>query len=1158
MQKLTQFRGATFFFIAVFLNAFVDLGHKIVLQNTIFKLYDGPQQVILTAILNGLILLPYILLLKPAGRASDTFAKVEVMRATAITAVILCCGICIAYYAGWFWVAFGMTFLLAAQSAFYSPAKLGFIKELFGKQRLGEANGVTSALTICAILSGTFFFSILFESLFDSNITNKNQLLQHIAIIGWLLIATSVVELIVIFRLPRSTSCRPETIDVAPSPLNISQSISPIFKNKVIRLSAIGLATFWAIGQVMVAAFPAFIKEQTGIDNTILVQGILACSGLGIALGSFIAARASRDHIELSLLPLGAIGIAIGLCLLPTLSDPRLSALTFLFIGTAGGMFIVPLNALIQFHADDKQLGRTLAANNWLQNVAMCSFLVLTASFAYLSLSSKALLQLIAVVAIVGCGYTLYQLPQSFVRAVVSFCFRRRYRIFTQGIRNMPSRGGVLLLGNHVSWIDWAIIQLAMPRPVRFVMINDIYQRWYLRWIFDLFHCIPIEQGAGSRKAMDNVKAALQQGDVVCLFPEGTLSRTGHLVEFRRGYERICADLDNDIPIVPFHLHGLWGSRWSHASELVKEKSHTRSKRDIIIAFGPPLSNKITADQLKQNVFDLSIDSWTGYCDELPSLPEQWVESATRHKGQLIVDSSGIHLSGKKALLGSTLFAEELKHRLKGDNIGVALPASAGSALANMSILQLGKTLVNLNFTAGKEALQSATEQAQIQSIVTSRQFLKKLALKGIDLENIFAGCECLYLEDISAEISIAKKITYLLFIYITPASILKKLLCKKTNLDKTACILFSSGSEGSPKGVCLSHRNIAANIKQTLTVLNPQANDAMLGNLPPFHAFGLTVTQFLPLLEGIPVVFHPDPTDAFSSAKLISKHRLSILFGTSTFLRFYARNKKVHPLMLDSLRFVVSGAEKLNPKVKQDFEDKFKKPIYEGYGTTETTPVAAVNMPDQLAPKNFKVQRGNKVGSVGMPLPGTRIKIVDPETHKPLPTGEAGMIIIGGLQVMKGYLNNEEKNKQALLSLSNRQWYVTGDKGYLDEDGFLTIVDRYSRFAKIGGEMLSLSHVEQKLQSAILAQADDISADDFELLVVSIADDKKGEQLILLANAEVSGYLDTKNLEAHGLTALAKPSKVFTLASLPKLASGKADFSRAKSLANELSQQGE
>lgn len=320
------------------------------------------------------------------------------------------------------------------------------------------------------------------------------------------------------------------------------------------------------------------------------------------------------------------------------------------------------------------------------------------------------------------------------------------------------------------------------------------------------------------------------------------------------------------------------------------------------------------------------------------------------------------------------------------------------------------------------------------------------------------------------------------------------------------------------------------------------------MATLPLFHAFGLTVTTFMPLVEGIPMICHPDPTDTLKVAKAIAKHQASVLCGTSTFLRLYTRNKRVHPLMLESLRIVVAGAERLAPDVRDAFTLKFGKPIYEGYGTTETTPVASVNLPDRIDTTFWKLQVGGKPGTVGMPLPGTCFRIVDPATFDLLGSGEDGLILIGGVQVMKGYLDDPGRTAEAIVELDGQRWYKTGDKGHLDEDGFLTIVDRYSRFAKLGGEMVSLGLVEQ--------QARGVLGDEADLVAVSLPDGQKGEQIVLLTTVATTEKELREGLLAAGANPLSIPARVFVVDAVPVLGSGKPDFGNAKRLAAERSTQ--
>ncbi|CDG55459.1 conserved hypothetical protein [Halomonas sp. A3H3] len=380
----------------------------------------------------------------------------------------------------------------------------------------------------------------------------------------------------------------------------------------------------------------------------------------------------------------------------------------------------------------------------------------------------------------------------------------------------------------------------------------------------------------------------------------------------------------------------------------------------------------------------------------------------------------------------------------------------------------------------------------------------------------------------------------------ILPTWLLQRCFCHGHDADATAAILFSSGSEGEPKGVMLSHRNLMANIKQTSDVLNTQSNDVVMGSLPLFHAFGLTVTQLLPLIEGLPLVCHADPTDAPGIAGAIAKHKATIMFGTSSFLRLFIRSSKVHPLMLESLRVVVAGAEKLDENVRSSFALKFHKPIYEGYGATEIAPVASVNLPDAMGVHYQQVQRGSKAGTVGMPLPGTSFKIVDPDSFEELPTGEAGMILISGPQIMQGYLNDPNRTAKALHVIDGHRWYITGDKGFLDEDGFLTLLDRYARFAKIGGEMISLSAVETAVKAAL-------EDTDTALMAVSIPDSRKGERIVLLSETALDAKTIKATMLANGTPPMMIPSHWFTVETIPHLGSGKADFAGAKRLAKEL-----
>ncbi len=1145
MDSLYKKTGFISFIAMIFLNAFVDLGHKIIIQNTVFKVYDGNTQVILTAIINGLILLPFILLFTPSGFLADRFKKPKIMRWSAIAAVCLTLMITTAYYMGWFQFAFAMTFMMAVQSAFYSPAKYGYIREIAGKNHLVTANSWVQSTTITAILLGMFVFSVLFEkALSGLLIGSEADIIRSIAPIGWLLVLGAICELYFAYQLPELE--QPDKAEAYRwshylTGRTLYSNIKLLRADSVIWLSIVGLSVFWGVSQVVLATFPAFAKEVLAINNTIVIQGLLACSGLGIIAGSMVAGKISDNYIETALIPLGAMGMVLTLFLLPQIPSPYWLASDILAFGFFGGLFIIPLNSLIQFHAREKDLGTVLAGNNWVQNVVMLCFLTITVIFSLRGVHSQVLLNSLTVVTLIGAIYTVWKLPQSLVRYVFGAVFSSKYRINVQGLDNMPSQGGALLLGNHISWLDWAMVQIASPRPVGFVLEKKYYQRWYLSWFFDLFGVIPISS-SGSKGSLEEIKRRLKLGEVVCLFPEGAISQNGQLGEFKKGFELCVEGVEGCI--LPFYLRGLWGSRFSRSSENLQTLRQTTGlRRDIVVAFGKPLDIKSTAPAVKSAVFDLSINTWQTYTDDLPAIAHAWIDRVKQNGGADCVTDiqTNTTLSRRKALTGALLFSRRFKKYSPEQNIALLLPTSSAGLIANMGAFMSGKTVVNLNYTANIDALLSAIDKADIKTIYTSRKFIKKLSQKGVDLDTLLTQAKTVYLEDIKDSFTKIEQILTLLAGYLLPTRLLISTFGHTVDIHQPAAILFSSGSEGEPKGVVLSHKNIMGNIKQVSDVMDTRDNDVMVASLPLFHAFGLTVTGLLPLIEGVPAICHPDPTDVLNIAKGISQYQATIFCTTSTFLRLFIKNSRIHPLMLESLRIVIAGAERLNPKIRDSFSLKFSQSVYEGYGTTETTPVATVNIPDRLA-ANWSIQTGAKKGTVGLPLPGSSVRIVDPVSLESLAIGEDGLILIGGTQVMQGYLNDADKTAEVIVEIDGHRWYKTGDKGHLDKDGFLVIVDRYSRFAKIGGEMISLGAIEARINPAL--------PEDVEILSTTLPDDKKGEKVVLLYAGEIDESELKDCIANSGLNSLMMPGLVIAVEVIPKLGSGKSDFSRAKRLA--------
>ncbi len=1148
IKSLQNIKGLLPYIFVVFLNAIIDLGDKILLQNAIFKHYDGETQIILTAFVNALIIIPGILLFTPAGYYSDKFSKSLVVRYASKVALIITVLIMIAYFFGLFQISLFLTFLLAAQSAFFFPAKFGLIKEFFGKERLPEGNGLIQATTIIAILSSSLLFSYLFEKMIEGTETTIYAYLEHVWPITIILVALAALQVHLTKKIPviEQGDASLQLIKEKYLRLNyLKENLSLTFSNRVIAESIIGLGLFYGVSQVLLAIFGVHLEEVSHVTNTTIAQGIMAMAGVGIAVGALLTAKLSKNYIETGLIPVGILGIVVSIVLISNTSSTTLLGAEFFLFGVFGGFVLVVLNSLIQFRSQEHELGRVMATSNWVQNIFMLGFLLLTVIAALNHVSLKSIFTFLSIMAIIGLVYSMITLPQFLLRFIFKAIAFFRYRLTTYGVKNFPKDGPALLLGNHVSWIDWMVLSIASPRRVSFVIERTIYEKWYLKPIFKFFGLIPISSRA-SKEAFKGIQAKLNEGKIVALFPEGSITRTGHLGTFQKGFELAMKDMD--VPIIPFYIRGLWGSRFSYAN--AKQKANVRKKeRDVSVSFGTALPSHTKASELKKVIFELQIDAWSHYINTLDPLAKAWLKMAKAQGSNLaLADSTGTELGAQKFAAVVKTFAKQInKHSKNEQNIGIIMPSSAGGAIINMATLMLGKTIVNLNYTSNETSLKHAIRMANIRTIYTSKQFLVKLKAKGMDIEQSLQGVKIIFIEDIKKDIKKSDVLINWAMIKLLPASLLQKLWLTKTDIDATAAILFSSGSEGVPKGIELTHKNFMGNIKQFVYMLNFKEDEVILATLPIFHVFGLTVTMLAPLVEGVPFVAQPDPTDAVGVGKLAAKYHATLLFGTSTFFRIYTKNRKLIPLMFDSIRFVVGGAEKVSQDVRVGFRQKFGLEIHEAYGATEATPGISSNIPNKLNTQYWNVQIGHKLGTVGMPLPGSACKIVDPESLEELESGEAGMIVVGGTQVMKGYLNDPEKTDEVIFTKDGVRWYITGDKGEIDEDGFLTILDRYSRFAKIAGEMVSLGAVEEAIREIIPEEIDIVAA--------NAPDEKKGEKVILLYNGEIEQEELKKMIKDSSLNPLMHPAEYYALETMPKLGSGKTDLKMAKKIAIELSQ---
>ena len=726
-----------------------------------------------------------------------------------------------------------------------------------------------------------------------------------------------------------------------------------------------------------------------------------------------------------------------------------------------------------------------------------------------------------------------HSIREKLFRSAASVLVRIFYRVRRFGLENLP-KGGFLLLPNHMSYVDAVVLQLACPRPIRFVVHESIYQVKWLTPIFKLVQAIPIS----STRAKDALRAAADQikaGEIVCIFPEGELSRTGVLIKLRKGFELVARLAD--APVVPVWLDGLWGSIFSFERGRYFFKWPRRVPQHITIAFGKPIEPRaIDITIARQELLELG-----EFCfEQRPEIRRHLGRAAIRglKKKQFevgVIDGmDGRQVKRGDLLAASIALSRWIKRHVPDERVAVVLPPGVGAVVANIAVTLANKTPVNLNFTAGRAALESAIRNGQIAHAISAKPVMKRL----MDFpwpQNVYR------LEEMIPEMK-PRIILWRIVTLLTPSWLLGSILGLPRQGDqREAVLLFTSGSSGEPKGVILSHRSILGNIAQFSGYLNQTESDAIMASLPFFHCFGCTVTLWFPITEGVRMVTYPTPVDVVKNAELVEKHQISLLITTPTFLRGYLR--RTEPAQFKSLKILIVGAEKLSRELAESFEARFGMPVHEGYGLTETAPVVSVNLPDPSpSHPNDTIQPASRPGSVGKLLPGQAAQIRDPETDAILASTELGMLWLKGSNIFQGYLNESERTAQVL----KEGWFKTGDLARIDEDGFLHIEGRLSRFSKIGGEMVPHETVETTINKEFGLESEEERA----VAVVGIPDEAKGEALVLLAARDIKSEILREKLLAAGLPSLWIPKRIKRVEQIPVLGSGKLDLGRCKELA--------
>jgi acyl-[acyl-carrier-protein]-phospholipid O-acyltransferase/long-chain-fatty-acid--[acyl-carrier-protein] ligase len=1074
----------------------------------------------------GLIfVLPFLLFSHAAGILADRFSKRWIILGTKTAEIMIMAIGSLAFILGSPAFLYAVVFLMAAQSAFFGPSKYGIIPELVPPENISKANGAMVSLTFLAIIIGTAlapFLSLTFSGRFEQ----AGAICLGIAVLGT---ATAIK----IKKTPAQNSERRFRLWFPADLLNTFRFIA---RDRHLLLAVLGAAYFLLVGafvQMNIIAYGMEALDLSKENGTFL----FLLTALGIGTGSFLAGRLSGRNIEFGIVPVGSALISISAAALSPLEPAdRVSACLLVFLmGCGAGLFIVPLESFIQYRSPENRRGEILALSNFLSftGVLLASLLLLFMD-GVLGWSAARGFAAIGVVNLGLLVLSILVLPDFLLRFIALTVTRLFYKIDTEGIENVPVKGGALLISNHVSWVDALLLVSTSQRRIRFLMDRSIYRIRFLTPLFRLMGVIPISLGDSPRTLLDSLKAArrdLDAGYLVCIFAEGRISRSGHLSEFRKGFEKIMKGAV--CPIIPVYIGGAWGSIFSYCYGKPLSRLPSMIPYPVSILFGSPMPPDSTALRVRLKVMELAGKAFERRKAGRLSLGAAFVRSARRNwRRPAVRDSGGTRLSFGKTLVAAVALKRTLRYRAPGDApLGILLPASAGGVLANLAVTLAGRTAVNLNFTAGEKALLSAVRQAGIRTVITSRRFLEKHPV-------LPEGSECLLLEECMHGIKRFHRLLAFLAARFSPVRLIDR--APRPAADATAAVLFSSGTTSDPKGIELTHHNIASNVESLRMILKIGSRDHLVSALPFFHSFGFTGSIWFPLLSGFQVTFHHNPLDASRIVGLIRDHRATFLVATPTFLNAYMRRARKEDLQ--TLRTVIVGAAKLGSRTARNFIDRFGIQPLEGYGATELSPIACVNIPDIRV--HGVRQVGNKPGTVGHPVPGVTVKIVDPDTGRLLPEGEAGELLVKGPNVMKGYLGRRDLTREAIRD----GWYRTGDIASMDKDGFITIRDRLSRFSKIGGEMVPHLAVEETIQNAL-------EGAERAVAVTAAPCERRGEKLVVLFRERLLPRHRLESIIAESdLPNLWKPKAehLHAVRDFPLLGSGKLDLKAIRKTALE------
>ncbi len=1102
-------------FFPLFLTQFLGALNDNLLKNALvmlitYRLASEQNAQILVTLAAGLFILPFFLFSATAGQLADKYDRARLTRIIKGVEIVIMIAAGAGFYFAHAEYLLAVLFCMGVHSTFFGPIKYALLPQHLRDGELLTGNAWIEAGTFLAILIGTILGGVLV-------LQPQGELMVSAGLLAVALAGYA------------SSRAIPEA--PAPEPgLKISWNIGAEtmaimrFARADLRVfrSIMGISWFWLVGATYLSQFPTYVKDVLQEEPEVVTL-LLTVFSVGIGLGSVLCSKLLKGHIHSTYVPLAAIGMAafgIDLAFAGTL--PRIVT-DLLGISICAGLYIVPLYALMQHRSASQQRARIIAANNVLNALFMVGAALATMAMLMLKFTIPHVFLVVAIANVAAAMYVCKLLPDALPRSILRAILHLCYRVEVRGMENYTQAGNrVLLVANHTSFLDAALIAAAIPEKITFAVNTHIAKKWWMRPLLSLVDALPLDptNPLATKTLIDVLKT-----DRKCMiFPEGRITITGALMKIYEGPGMI-ADKSGAV-LLPIRIDG---AQYSPLSRL-RGKVRLRWFPKVTMTILPPcrfhlpqeikgrrrrqLASSQLYDVMAQMIFETSpIDK---------TLFAALIDAAAIHGNDHVImeDVERKPLTYRQVILRSFILGRLFCRKLRGQrHVGVLLPNAVSTALTFFGLHAFGKTPAMLNFTAGSSQMQAACQAATISAVITSRRFVQMAKLDPVIKELETAGIAVLFLEDLRKRISLGDKLHG--FIASHYAEFFYRLTGGRVKATDPAVILFTSGSEGMPKGVVLSHRNIQANRYQLSARVDFGPQDIVFNALPMFHSFGLTGGTLLPVLSGIRAFYYPSPLHYRIVPELVYDVNATIMFGTDTFLSGYARF--AHPYDFHTLRYIFAGAEKLKEETRKVYSEKYGVQIFEGYGATETSPVLATNTPMQ-----------NRAGTVGRLMPGIEYSLEE------VPGIEGGgKLQVKGPNVMLGYLRTENPG---ILEPLAEGWYDTGDIVAMDAEGYVTIKGRTKRFAKIGGEMVSLTAVETALHKLWPETAH---------IVVSVPDEKKGEQLAMLTTfAEAKREAIARFFKEQGISELAIPRKILHVDALPLLGTGKVDYQKAKTLA--------